>query len=186
MDVESDWGGRTDGLRGITESVPWLLERLRETNLRAIFFLSTQYLERYLDEAKAIQAAGHKIGCHGHLHRSWRGAKWYQWRYDYLQSMTKIEKTFGLQRKEIPYRAPKFSYTDRLHKYSYPEGHTSLLKHLWLKQPLQEVLYLHPFDLVEPQTPAPNLFCAVWYRRAREAKALLESLLCSKRFESVS
>lgn len=185
--MEPDWGGRTDDLQGIEEGLPWLLDQCRTHALRGIFFLSTQYLDRYVDLAQRIKSDGHKIGCHGDAHHSWRGSKWYEWRLDYLHAMTKIEKTFSLRRHEIPYRAPKFSHRDYRHKYSDPKEHTSLLKHLWLRQPLQKILYCHPFDLVEvPQKNPPNLFCAVWYRRGVEAKRLMESLLCSNTFESVS
>jgi hypothetical protein len=174
VDCEGDWGGRTDSLQGITEGLPIILDCLKEAGLKGIFFLSTGSLDRWIDIAKGIQSLGHTIGSHGHEHR--RFGRWLEWRLDYLQSMQILEKQLGLKRP-IPYRAPKFSYVHPEHRYSNPKGHTSLLKHIWVKQPLQEILYLHPFDLVKPVTPPPNLFCAIWYTRWREAKERFQEIV---------
>lgn len=185
-DVESDWGGRRSTLHGIHQMIPWLLDRLHHANVRGIFFLSTEHLVSYLETAKAIQAAGHVIGSHGHVHRNWQWAPWHTWRLDYLHSMTLLEKTFGLKRYQIPYRAPKFSRSSPTHPYSLRQQHTGVLRALWFRERLKRVFYCHPFDFLEPSRGAPNLFCHVWYRRGREAQHLVEQLLCSGGFESVT
>ena len=175
VDCEGDWGGRADSLQGITEGLPIILDCLKEKGLKGIFFLSTGSLDRWFDVAKGIQSAGHTIGSHGHEHR--RFGRWLEWRLDYLKSMQILEKELGLRRGQIPYRAPKFSYVHPEHPYSNPKGHTSLLKHLWVGQPLQEILYLHPFDLVKPVSRAPNLFCKVWYSRPMEARERFKEIV---------
>lgn len=176
VDVESDWGGRSRVCLAIQDKMPWFLSELKSRRLKALFFLSTEHLESWLQEAKAIQAEGHLIGSHGHVHKSWRGRPWYEWRVDYLTSMEVLKKHLGLDRKTVPYRAPKFSYVKENEPYSNPKQHVTLLKTLWFpwKKLENRILVVHPFDLQEIHMErAPNLLLKAWYSRGSQAKSLL-------------
>lgn len=174
VDCESDWGGRVESIQGIQEAIPFILDTLRHHQLKGTFFLSTEYLHSWLQVAKDIQAAGHTLGSHGHEHRRFR--RWVTWRLDYLKAAQILEKELGL-RRPIPYRAPKFSYTHPEHRYSDRRGHTSLLRHVWLKEPLKEILYLHPFDLVKPSSKSPSLLCRILYSRWKECREEFERIV---------
>lgn len=175
VDVEADFGGRTDTLQGIEEGVPWLLGELSARGIQATFFLSTRYLEAYLHVARDIKDAGHVIGSHGHQHKRWRS--WLPWRLDYMKARDILKEQLGV--KSPPYRAPKFSFTHPEHRYSDPKGHTSILQHMWLGKRFQEILYCHPFDFVEPKTNAPNWLCEVLYSRPQKARDVLLDTLKS-------
>jgi hypothetical protein len=179
VDVESDWGGRATTNQGVEEAIPYLLKLFHSHGITATFFISTQHMDATKTRLAEIKYAGHRLGSHGHTHRSWKGARWWEWRLDYMKSMDVLKKEFGLKRKDIPYRAPKFSWrTDD--RYSDPKGHVSLLKHVNLGIPVKKdsILYLHPFDLVSPNTPPPSLFCRLWYSSSSAACNSLEEL-CS-------
>lgn len=167
VDFEADWGGRRQTYQGIEEGIPFILACLAEAQAKAIFFISTSCLDACLPLAQRVKEEGHTIGSHGHKHKRFKN--WKEWRLDYLQSMQLLEKNLGIKRPLL-YRAPKFNYIHPEHRYSDPKGHTSLLKHIWTRQPLREILYLHPFDLVKPVSKAPDLFCKVWYSRPTEAR----------------
>ena len=174
VDVESDFGGRSNSTQGIEEAIPFILECLEHHGLKATFFLSTEYLDSWVEVAKTIQSAGHTLGSHGHEHRRFR--KWLPWRLDYLKSMQILEKQLGLKRP-IPYRAPWFSYQHPEHRYSDRRGHTSLLRHVWFKEPMKEILYCHPFDFVKPLTKAPSLFTEVLYSSSEDCRKVFENVL---------
>ena len=61
--------------------------------------------------------------------------------------------------------------------YSSPKNHTSLLKHMWLRQPMHDIFYFHPFDIIRPKTKPPNLFCKLWYSQPERAYETLKNLV---------
>lgn len=166
VDVESDWGGRTDTLRGITKGIPFILHEIEKRGLKGIFFLSTQYLHKYADYAMAIKQAGHTIGNHGNKHVVNPEKFW----DEVADAERRINCYLDCSSKYV--RAPKFSCVIDTDKYSSPKNHVGLLRSVWFgtKPNADSILYLHPFDLVKPTTKAPNLMCKLWYSRYEEAR----------------
>lgn len=179
IDLEPDWGGRSSSLKGIEEGIPYILDQLDRVGAKAIFFVSTEYLDSFLDTVKMISFRGHVIGSHGHVHKSWKFKPWWEWRLDRLKSVTELKTKLSILGERIPYRAPKFSYIQEGYVYSNPKNHYGLLKGVWTgKFPkANETIYLHPFDLVDGNTKSPNLFCSLWYSRSSKARKLFEKLL---------
>ncbi len=54
----------------IPEETPWVLAQLAEFQARGTFFCVGENLERHPDIARAVVAAGHRLGNHTHHHRS--------------------------------------------------------------------------------------------------------------------
>lgn len=174
VDVEYDWGGRTNGSVGLTEGIPKILAAFREAKIKALFFISTETLESVPNLIETIRYEGHEIGSHGHFHTRFKE----KWR---AQKDKEISQQI-LRTRFVPgrwYRAPKFYWRPDDTIYANPKGHVSLLKHMWFKQPIkpETILYLHPFDIVAPLEPAPNLFCRLWYSRPDLAYFTFEQLV---------
>ena len=169
VDVESDWGGRTDEHKGIEEGLPKIIETFKKYNIQGLFFISTElssdYPYRLIEDLRLL---GHEVGSHGHFHTRFKEG-----------FRRQADKDLSLQYvgKEAHYRAPKFSHiTEDI--YSNPKGHVGLLKHMWLKTPIppDPIFYLHPFDIVGGDNPH-NLFCRMWYSKPEKALLLLKKLL---------
>lgn len=178
VDVESDWGGRSDTIQGIREGIPVLLKLFSDFKVKAYFFLSTQYLDKYVNLAKRIKDDGHIIGSHGHEHRKFKG--WKEWSYDFSISEHLILKHLGLRVNYSLYRAPWFSHQLSYQKFTNPENHVSVLKSAWFPFQSGDILYVHPFDIVKPKTKAPNLFCKILYSRPKKVYAKLCKFLTEK------
>jgi peptidoglycan/xylan/chitin deacetylase (PgdA/CDA1 family) len=58
-----------DTFRGVEEGTAPLLAMLREEGVPATVFSTGEVAERYPDAIRAIVAAGHELGSHGHTHR---------------------------------------------------------------------------------------------------------------------
>jgi peptidoglycan-N-acetylglucosamine deacetylase len=58
----------TSTFRGVEEATAPLLAMLGEEGVRGTFFSTGVVAERYPDATRAIVAAGHELGCHGHTH----------------------------------------------------------------------------------------------------------------------
>ena len=71
----------------------------------------------------------------------------------------------------------KFPFWLEYLPYSSPKNHTSLLKHIWLHQPMHDIFYCHPFDIVRPKTKPPNLFCKLWYSQPERAYETLKNIV---------
>lgn len=174
VDVDGgDFGGRTEGQRGLKEGLDLILMTFKMYKTKALFFVSTELLREYKREIRHILEEGHEIGSHGHFHIKYKD----KWR---AEEDRRISNTLLLPVTGSPahrYRAPKFSYrTDDL--YSNPKNHIGLLKHMWFGQKIREnsIIYLHPFDLVNSGSP-PNLFCRLWYSNPQRAYETLLDLL---------
>lgn len=170
VDVEYDWGARTNGIEGIKRGLPEIANLFYKHSISALFFISTELFKDYPDLDQYLKACGHAVGSHGHFHTKYKES-----------FRRKVDKDLSLSllgSPEAHFRAPKFYYeTDDI--YSQKKNHVSLLKHLWLGQKIKEetIIYLHPFDIVETTEPAPNLFCKLWYSRPKEAGKLLSTLV---------
>jgi hypothetical protein len=171
VDVESDWGGRSEETQGIKIGLPKILKLFHAHNIRGLFFISTELIKKHKEEIKDIKRQGHEIGSHGHFHLIYND----KWRAEQDQAIanTLLLSTTGTTPKY--FRAPKFSqpYDDSI--YSVPNNHIGLLKSVWFDAcpDLDSILYLHPFDLVGG-TDAPDLFSRIWYSRPKAALRRLE------------
>lgn len=173
VDVERDWGGRTNAVRGLTYGLPKILEIFSKYSVKGLFFISTELLRNNSREIAAITKAGHEVGSHGHFHHVWDD--WYRAEEDRQISLALLSAMFG--DKSFEYRAPKFSHKT-VSQYSDKSHHTSLLRQLWAPQPITNstIFYVHPFDIINDRKP-PSLFCRAWYSRPKEALSLLERLV---------
>lgn len=167
IDWESDWGGRTNGTRGIRLGTPIILDLLKKYHIQGLFFISTEVLPAGQESLVAIINDGHVLGSHGHEHRCYRD--WREAERNKIESGRYVDT--GL------YRAPKFCYDDG-GVYANPKNHVSLLKHMWLGSPVREdsIFYFHPFDIIGGNNP-PNLFCRLWYSKPKSALETLERIL---------
>ncbi len=176
VDVEYDWGGRTNGTKGLTEGLPKIIQAFAGAGIKALFFISTELLPENEGIVKAIQDAGHEIGSHGHFHTSYR--------YKHLSEADKklSEKILApykpLSQESIRYRAPKFNYGKCGEFYSHRKSHVSLLKYTWFGRKIkgETIFYLHPFDIVRGSNP-PNLFCRLWYSHPERAYETFTNLV---------
>lgn len=155
VDIDSgDFGGRTKAQQGLDEGLPKILELFAEHNIKAIFFIHPQVFRAQI--TKQIVERGHRIGLHP--------TKIYQ-EPPYIMEFIRGHKFY------------KFPDWQHYLPYSSPKNHTSLLKHMWLKKPLQDIFYLHPFDIVKPKTKPPNLFCKLWYSQPERAYETLKNII---------
>ena len=154
VDVESDWGGRTNEHRGITQGLPVIIDTFKQHSVTPIFFVSTEIISNYPNLIEELRKVG-EVGSHGHFHKRfepWRAEK---------------DKNISLKYfdKEVPYRAPWFSHRTE-DRYSQKEGHVSVLKYSWGFKGIPEnpIFYIHPFDIVG-EGKAPSLFTKILYSR---------------------
>lgn len=75
----------------IPDETPWVLEQLALFKAKATFFCVGQNLERYPDIARAVLAAGHRVGNHTHHHRS----AWATGRASYLADTAECQYIIG-------------------------------------------------------------------------------------------
>lgn len=166
VDVEGDWGGRTNTYLGLDKGLPIIYRTFRKHNVKALFFISTELLQECPAIASEIVKEGHEIGCHGHFHFTFQEP----WRQHQNMSISKTILENYCEQSRFEYRAPKFSYTFYGHQYSDPLNHVSILRHMWYRHRVtsNSVFYIHPFDLVGGKN-APTLFCKWWYSKPRKA-----------------
>ena len=156
VDVEYDWGGRTNGTKGIKEGLPVILETFSNYGISALFFISTELLREHSDLVKTIRDRGHSVGSHGHFHQKYGEV----FRYE-----ADKELSFEVLGEKTHYRAPWFNYETE-DGYSQKRGHISVLKYAWGLQRIcsDPIFYIHPFDIVDGDKP-PSLFTALLYSR---------------------
>lgn len=170
VDVEYDWGGRTDGIEGIKTGLPRIAELFLKQSIIGLFFISTETSKHYPRLAEKLRNCGHEVGSHGHVHAKYKESFRRQADKDLSLSLLGDQKAH--------FRAPKFYWeTDDI--YSQKKNHVSLLKNKWLKENIKDntIIYLHPFDIVETSELAPNLFCKLWYSRPKRAYETFINLL---------
>jgi polysaccharide deacetylase family protein (PEP-CTERM system associated) len=88
-----------------------VLELLEEFHLHATFFILGWVAERYPSLVRAVQAAGHELGCHSYAHRLVYELTPDELRADTRRALCAIEDAAGLSVRA--YRAPSFSITAR-------------------------------------------------------------------------
>jgi peptidoglycan/xylan/chitin deacetylase (PgdA/CDA1 family) len=60
---------RSERLYGLRRGLPRIVEALREAGVQATFYVPGLVARRHADELRALVAAGHELGHHGHTHR---------------------------------------------------------------------------------------------------------------------
>lgn len=173
-DVEFDYGGRTNSSYGIEYGLPKILEIFRAYSVKGLFFISSEILKTHTSAVQDIITKGHKIGSHGHFHINYKNSR--RANHDMEISKTLLG---NLQNGPLYYRAPKFNHRIGGDIYSDPSNHVSLLKRVWFNQsiPNNPIFYLHPFDIIKPQTKSPNIFCKILYSRHKEVYDTLKRLV---------
>lgn len=164
VDFESDWGGRSNGAIGIDEGIPRILKLFHSKGIRGLFFISTEMVKNRHHVIRDILNEGHQIGSHGHFHTLYKES------FRAIQDKKISEEIlYKYSRRQLPYRAPKFSFLTEC-VYSNPKNHVGLLKYMWFggRIPEEPIFYLHPFDIVKGKN-APNLFCKLWYAHPKKA-----------------
>lgn len=158
VDTETDWGGRTSGIQGLTDGLPRILETFRAFKVKALFFVSSELALENRGAITRIIEHGHEIGSHGHFHIRYKD----KWRSKQDKDIS--ERLLSIfNQKKMEYRAPWFNYeTDSL--YSKRPHHVSILKQTWFggRLPENPIFYIHPFDIVKGVNP-PNLFTRLLY-----------------------
>lgn len=159
LDCEGDFGGRTNGIKGITDGLPLILEIFRANGIQALFLISTEIALDHRARIQSIIDKGHEIGSHGHFHIKFK-EKW-RAREDRLIS----EELLTVFRPgPFEYRAPWFYHDMEGSIYSKKKNHVSVLKQSWFggRIPDNPIFYIHPFDIVEARG-APNIFTRILY-----------------------
>ena len=176
VDVESDFGGRENSIKGIEYGIPRILEEFKRHDIKAIFFLSTKKLIHYLPIARRILAEGHTIGSHGHEHVNWKKRAGCQ--EDFEKSRRLLKEYLDVDVDLSLYRAPWFSHTNWM-PYDRPVNHVSVLKHAWFggSIPTYPIFYIHPFDIIDAPKIAPNLFCKILYSNPRRVRETFHELV---------
>jgi peptidoglycan/xylan/chitin deacetylase (PgdA/CDA1 family) len=79
----------------VTRALPWLLDALDDSGLRATFFVEAINCELNPDALRSISARGHELGVHGWEHEAWGGLDAVQER-DLLERATRAFAGLGL------------------------------------------------------------------------------------------
>lgn len=167
VDTEFDFGGRTNDTIGLDKGIPLILRTFEEFGIKGLFFINTEIMDTRPGVVQDIINKGHEIGCHGHFHTCFK--EYWRAYQNLIISQTVLSPI--AQQTRYWWRAPKFSYVFYGQEYSNPKNHYGLLKGMWTKKKYNKgnILYLHPFDIVETDRKAPNLFCKLWYSRPKKA-----------------
>lgn len=175
VDVEADFGGRTNDTIGLDVGLPLILKTLKEFDVKGLFFINTEIMDSRPGVVQDILNDGHEIGCHGHFHTPFKEP----WRaHQNLMISQTILSSFSNQ-SHWYWRAPKFSQGFYGQEYSWIDNHVGLLKAMWFSKDYKSnnILYLHPFDIVESDKLAPNLFCKIWYSKPRKAYEVFRQII---------
>ena len=119
LDAETLWMARgisepvtlSQGTFGVREALPRILDLLRETEVRASFFIPAWVVEHHPDAVKAIVAGGHEIGCHGDVHERVSEMEPAQEEAVLARSIDVVTKHAG--RRPAGYRAPAWALSPR-------------------------------------------------------------------------
>ena len=94
------------------EDTKKLLETLKKHNVKATFFMTGGWIEKYPDDVKAIAAAGHDLGNHSENHKHMSELSTEQCRDELMQPHDKVKKLTG--KDMFLFRPPYGDYNDTL------------------------------------------------------------------------
>ena len=95
----------------VVQNTGKLLDLLDRREISATFFIVGWIAERHRDLIEKIDARGHQIGCHSHLHRRVYDLSPDQFRQDTRKAKETIEDIIG--KPVLIYRAPSYSITQK-------------------------------------------------------------------------
>jgi polysaccharide deacetylase family protein (PEP-CTERM system associated) len=95
----------------VVASTRRVLDVLDAASVRATFFVLGWVADRHPDLVRAIQAAGHEVGCHGYWHRLIYEQTPQEFREDLCRARDVLQDLVG--ERVVTYRAPSFSVTRR-------------------------------------------------------------------------
>jgi peptidoglycan-N-acetylglucosamine deacetylase len=106
---EARLSSRSERAYGVRRGLPRVLAVLREFRADATFYVPGVTAQRHPDEVRAIVAAGHEVGHHGHLHVPPHELSVAEQRADVHAGMEAIEAITGIRPEG--YRAPGWELT---------------------------------------------------------------------------
>lgn len=102
------------------EQIPAILRALRSKNVKATFFVTGVWTEKYPRTLRQIAQEGHEIGCHGDLHRDLTAMTEEQQRQDLVACRKKIKAACGVEPKWL--RPPYRRWNDALLRQAHELG----------------------------------------------------------------
>ena len=94
------------------EDTKKLLEILKKQNVKATFFMTGGWIEKYPDDVKAIAAGGHDLGNHSENHKQMSTLSAEQCREEIMKPHEKVKKLTG--KDMFLFRPPYGDYNDTL------------------------------------------------------------------------
>lgn len=96
------------------EDTPQLLETLKKHKVKATFFMTGGWIEKYPDDVKAIAAGGHDLGNHSENHKHMPQLSPEQCKEELMKPHEKVKQLTG--KDMILFRPPYGDYNDTLIK----------------------------------------------------------------------
>ena len=182
LDAETLWMARgvtepvtlSQGRFGVLDALPRILELLRQTAVRASFFVPAWVAEHYPDAVRAVVKDGHELGCHGDEHERVSELDAAREEKILARSLEVLMRLGG--RRPVGYRAPAWQFSERTlglvtrHGFQYssnmmdrltPYLHPPIDGHALVEIPVSWVLDDAPFFLFTGQraiqAPGPVL-----------------------------
>jgi len=112
VDVESDWGGRTDDCYGLEYGLPYILEILENSGITATFFISGAVVSRYKKMIRKVAESGHEVASHGFTHENLGVLKKARLLEEVNRSKQLLEDEMGVE--VLGFRAPQFRVNKEL------------------------------------------------------------------------
>lgn len=103
------------------EDTPQLLEILKKHNVKATFFMTGGWIEKYPDDVKAIAAGGHDLGNHSENHKHMSQISAEECKTELMKPHEKVKKLTG--KDMIVFRPPYGDYNDTLVKVCRENGY---------------------------------------------------------------
>lgn len=103
------------------EDTPKLLEILKKHNVKATFFMTGGWIEKYPDDVKAIAAGGHDLGNHSENHKHMSQISAAECKTELMKPHEKVKKLTG--KDMILFRPPYGDYNDTLVKVCRENGY---------------------------------------------------------------
>lgn len=94
------------------EDTPKLLEILKQNDVRATFFMTGGWIEKYPDDVKAIAAGGHDLGNHSENHKQMSQLSAEQCKEEIMNPHEKVKQLTG--KDMCLFRPPYGDYNDNL------------------------------------------------------------------------
>lgn len=103
------------------EDTPALLEILKKHNVKATFFMTGGWIEKYPDDVKAIAAGGHDLGNHSENHKHMSQISAEECKTELMKPHEKVKNLTG--KDMIVFRPPFGDYNDTLIKVCQENGY---------------------------------------------------------------